>query len=105
MILTRRLLALFFISLLVIPQGRKLLHEFDHLDSVHCNVHERHFCAAEHTCSLCDFVFSAAARPPQALAQASAPMANVQAPLSHPERFLLSPRKYHLLLRGPPQAA
>jgi len=51
--------------LLVFPVVDKTLHDFEHLNDDRCGIKDTHFCEADHTCSVCDYVFSASAAPPK----------------------------------------
>jgi hypothetical protein len=51
-------ISVFFLALLLYPWLEKVHHELDHLEEEHCETRGLHFCAYEHTCEICDYVFS-----------------------------------------------
>lgn len=52
-------------ALLVFPMVDKTMHDFEHFNDDHCGIKDVHYCKAEHTCSICDYVFSVSATPPK----------------------------------------
>lgn len=53
------------LALLLFPVAEKAGHDFKHFSDNTCNIKGSHFCAAEHSCSICDYVFSSASAPPK----------------------------------------
>lgn len=51
-------LSVFLLLVLLFPLVESSIHELGHLDEVHCAVKEKHFCAEEHHCDICDYIFS-----------------------------------------------
>lgn len=98
----RPYLSFLLLSLLLFPLGEKAIHEFGHLSEFHCDVHEKHYCAVEHTCSLCDFVFSASAIPPAEESQTVFFRLCSQNFSTATVHNTLTPVKYTFPLRGPP---
>jgi hypothetical protein len=58
-------ISVFFLALLLFPAAQKVMHEAGHLTDEHCDIKETHFCQYEHTCSICDYVFSSFAGAPE----------------------------------------
>jgi hypothetical protein len=52
------------IALLLFPLVEKIKHDVEHFSDEHCSKKDIHFCRAEHTCSICDYVFSSSSTPP-----------------------------------------
>ena len=52
------------IVLILFPMVEKIQHDLEHFSDDHCSKKDIHFCKAEHTCSICDYVYSASATPP-----------------------------------------
>lgn len=44
------------LALLLIPTVEKVQHELGHLSEIHCASKGLHYCAAEHTCEICDYI-------------------------------------------------
>lgn len=90
------------LALLLFPLGKKAVHEVGHLKELHCNVIEKHFCAIEHDCQLCDYVFSSQAIPPEVV---STPVFFSHFTGNYAEELVfntLIPAKCTFSLRGPP---
>ena len=49
---------IFLLALLLFPLANKVVHQFEHFNSPHCNTKQLHFCDTEHTCKYCDYIFS-----------------------------------------------
>lgn len=49
------------LALLLFPLGNNTLHQFKHLEEEHCLILGTHYCATEHNCEQCDYVFSTSA--------------------------------------------
>lgn len=96
-------LSVLMLALLLFPLGKKAVHEFGHLSEVHCSDHEKHYCAVEHTCQLCDYVFSSQAMPPETMGQAGFFIPFVSAQNAQAVFNTLSPLKFTFFLRGPPR--
>jgi hypothetical protein len=98
----RSYISLLFLLLLLFPVVEKVQHELEHSKEQHCGFKDTHYCEVEHTCVVCDYVFSAASEPPvnhSQLAFFSPYTKNIQTGLVF---NLLVPKKYTLSLRGPP---
>ena len=89
-------------AMLLFPTADKALHDFEHLGDVHCGIKEIHYCEAEHVCSLCDYVFSAASEPPKCKEHLSIFFENYNYLLQANKSFPITHRPYTLSLRGPP---
>jgi len=80
----------------------KVHHELEHSKEIHCGIKATHYCEAEHSCTVCDYVFSSSSEPPANQSQLSffsAYFENVPTDLVF---NLLVSQKYILSLRGPP---
>jgi hypothetical protein len=93
------------LALFLFPLAEKAGHDFEHFNDEHCGIKDTHFCEAEHTCSICDFVLSSASSLPQPPAEVCDRVQSVQLSdftfLSHE----LSNSKFSFFLRGPPALA
>ncbi len=93
------------IVLLLFQLVEKVSHDFEHFSDDHCSKKDIHFCKAEHTCSICDYVFSSSATPPNnedlifVVSKAGEETNSIIA-----FNTLISP-KFKLSLRGPPACA
>jgi hypothetical protein len=57
----RKVLIPFFLTLLIaFPLVERTRHGFTHASKPHCSERGLHICAEEHTCPVCDYVFSSA---------------------------------------------
>lgn len=100
----RPYISLLMLALLLFPLGKKAIHEVGHLSEIHCDVKEKHYCAVEHTCDLCDYVFSSQSLPPETSSQQSI-FREFTIDVNEALVFnTLTPKKFTLSLRGPPQA-
>ncbi len=54
----RLYISIIFLALLVIPMAEKLQHELEHLTEDHCGTQGLHYCVSEHSCHICNYVFS-----------------------------------------------
>jgi hypothetical protein len=60
----RTYLSLVLLLLVIFPTAEKSLHGLEHEHEESCNSNDLHFCEVEfHSCSICDFVFSASCPP------------------------------------------
>jgi hypothetical protein len=94
--------SMLMLALLLFPLGEKAMHDFEHFNDDHCAIAETHFCETEHSCSLCDYVFSSASTPPQTHSRLL-----VFSPKNSDKIFslvsvTLSNLNFGLSLRGPP---
>jgi hypothetical protein len=90
------------LALVLFPVGEKTLHELGHLTEQHCDVKEKHYCAVEHTCDICDYVFSSQAVPPEKVSEQHL---WIECTESFSEALVfntLTSTKYTFTLRGPP---
>lgn len=94
--------ALVFLALLLFPLVKSSVHELDHLSELHCDLQEKHYCAIEHNCQLCDFVFAASLYPPPVDSKIVFSQAPREIVPVAPELFLPDQNKYTFSLRGPP---
>lgn len=91
------------LALLLFPVAEKVQHDFEHLNDAHCGITEKHFCEAEHTCDICDYVFSTCAGAPKTQEQ-------IHLFLNYENEFtkfvssdVITSSKFRISLRGPPQ--
>lgn len=99
----RSYISMFLLALLLFPIAEKVKHDFEHIDDTHCGITEKHFCKAEHTCDICDYVFSSYTGSPKTQEQ-------FQLFLSADNEFktfvtstIITSFKFRISLRGPPQ--
>ena len=97
-------ISILMLGLLLFPLGKKALHEFGHLSEIHCDVHEKHYCAVEHTCQLCDYVFSSQAIPPETTQQLNIFTCCNDTYKAQLVFNTITPLKFTFPLRGPPQS-
>lgn len=95
-------ISLLMFAVLLFPMVEKTLHDFEHVNEVHCGVKEIHYCKAEHFCPICDYVFSTSTTPPKTQEQLSVFSTKTE-PFETALVFntKLSP-KFNFSLRGPP---
>lgn len=95
-------ISILFLALLLFPLAEKGLHLLEHDHDELCNTKGLHFCNLEHSCHVCDYVFSASSTPPnnQNRVNIVPPLADysILFVVSHTTTSL----KYTLSLRGPP---
>jgi hypothetical protein len=90
------------LALLVFPLVDKTMHDFGHFNDDRCGIKDTHFCQAEHTCSICDYVYSSSATPPitqEHLTVFSKPCDRYYSLCVFNTSV---PPKFNLSLRGPP---
>ena len=93
------------LALILFPMAEKAMHELGHLDDVHCGIEETHFCSTEHSCSICDYIFSlSAAISPDEQGQASPFSQMIDNKIFSIISNTITSQKYTLPLRGPPVA-
>ncbi|PBQ30456.1 hypothetical protein CNR22_01300 [Sphingobacteriaceae bacterium] len=98
----RSYISVLMFALLLFPMVEKTLHDFEHVNDIHCGIKEVHYCKAEHFCAICDYVFSSSATPPKTQEQVSVFSTHVDSFKSLLVfNTKLSP-KFKLSLRGPP---
>lgn len=90
--------------MLLFPTVDKAIHDFEHRNDVHCGIREVHYCEAEHTCSLCDYVCSSNSEPPKCTEHLSVFFRTYHYVLQAGKSFPITDRPYTLSLRGPPNA-
>lgn len=93
------------IVLLLFPLVERIKHDVEHFSDDHCSKKDIHFCKAEHTCSICDYVFSHTSTPPdkeECILIFSTVSGSFKTTLAF--NTLISP-KFKLSLRGPPVLA
>lgn len=90
------------IALLLFPLAEKAAHELSHLNEDHCDIKETHFCDVEHTCTICDYVFSATSTPPKHETGISVIVKDSPISLIVFESNKVQSPKYTFSLRGPP---
>lgn len=54
----RSYISMLMLALLLLPMVQKGIHDLEHLEHEICAAEEVHFCKTEHTCNICDYVFS-----------------------------------------------
>lgn len=59
----RSYISMLLLALLLSPIVEKAIHQFEHSKENHCEITGIHFCAKEHNCSICDYVFSSSNTP------------------------------------------
>lgn len=59
----RSFISLLLLAVMLFPLLEKVLHQFEHAQENHCEKKELHFCADEHSCKICDYVFSSIDEP------------------------------------------
>jgi len=95
----------FSVLLLVVcafPALEKGLHELEHIDEVHCQINEAHFCEFEHNCSLCDFVFSTSFPPIKSHFQITVNQKVIDPVVAEVQLSKTTSPSYTFSLRGPP---
>lgn len=90
------------LALTVFPVVEKLHHELGHLSEEHCGSTELHYCEAEHSCDICDYIFSATATPPENTNELNLFAAAENEVAVQIVSNTKTPKKYILSLRGPP---
>jgi hypothetical protein len=98
----RSYISMLMLALLLFPIVEKASHDFKHLNDDHCAVKGTHYCPTEHTCSICDYVFSSSDTPTKTQGQLIA-FATAADNLASVIVFntITSP-KFTFSLRGPP---
>ena len=99
-------IAALFLALLLFPLAEKVQHELGHFEEEHCGISETHFCQAEHSCTICDYVFAASTTPSSCNEQLLI-FLNKDANISFraSDSNLSSNSFFGVLLRGPPATA
>ena len=59
----RSYISLLLLAVMLFPLMEKVSHQLEHVDENHCGKKELHFCAKEHNCKICDYVFSSTDEP------------------------------------------
>ena len=59
----RSYISLLLLAVMLFPLIEKVSHQLEHADENHCGKKELHFCAKEHNCKICDYVFSSIDEP------------------------------------------
>ncbi len=90
------------LALVLFPIAEKAQHELAHLNEIHCGIADLHFCETEHTCDICDYVFSSSATPPAVQECSVAFTATEKLTSSELVFNTKTAQKYNLSLRGPP---
>ncbi len=98
-------ISLLMLALLMFPMADKAVHDFVHLNDEHCGITDTHYCKAEHTCSICDYVFSSSATPPETQEHLTIFSEQTNEFISLTVSNTLVSPKFNLSLRGPPVTA
>ena len=59
----RSYISLLLLAVILFPLLEKVSHQLEHAQENHCGKKELHFCAKEHSCKICDYVFSSTDEP------------------------------------------
>jgi len=62
----RAYISLLLLVAITFPKVAKVLHEFEHAHEEHCEATDTHFYQEDHSCSICDIVFSTSSTPIEA---------------------------------------
>jgi hypothetical protein len=54
----RSYISLILLAVMLFPLIEKVSHQLEHGDENHCGNKDLHFCTKEHSCKICDYVFS-----------------------------------------------
>lgn len=96
-------LVVLFSALLLFPLLEKAQHELGHLNEDACSTNTLHYCAQEHGCEVCDYIFSPSLQPASELAAGPLPTHSTPTVISFLTRPLLA-FTASAFLRGPPCA-
>ena len=100
----RAYIAFLFLALLLFSQVEKLRHELGHLHEANCDTEGLHYCALEHSCKLCDYIFSSAPEPPKQYFKFLITLKYIEQYKSLFVSNTTTSPKYTFSLRGPPFA-
>lgn len=98
----RAYISMLFLVLLLFPMAEKVHHELGDAHERHCDSKGLHYCAQEHSCSVCDYVFASSFTPPDNKHEFSRPVQVTDKQIVSLPGFLTSAAPYILSLRGPP---
>jgi hypothetical protein len=90
------------LALLLFPIGEKVSHDFEHFNDDNCEIKGSHFCAAEHDCSICHYLFSSSSIPPKSSQEPKIFAKQISETASSIVFYRSNCEKFVICLRGPP---
>ncbi len=88
--------------IVLFPYLEKVTHQLEHSDESHCGEKELHFCSEEHSCKICDFIFSSIDEPSACCREIKANSLVVSPDFFTVKFFVSSYSKLNYSLRAPP---
>ena len=98
----RKYTSLFMLMSLLFPIGEKAMHNIQHIYENHCEIKETHYCKTEHTCTICDYVFSSPSNLPLTQNQIIVFGQVITIVILVIVYNTIIPQKFTFTLRGPP---